>query len=165
MVDFFEEKIIQTFEMMIVRHGYGLCYALKTTWQNCGVLPWGDFVLRHRHHVFRVFFASYFLLFCYSFMMVGDPFSGKTSVLQVLAETLTLLTERKYPDENVNKVWYRIINPKAITMGQLFGQFDLVSHEVRLSNGIRITVYFHFNVRNFLRLIPTSLAVIVPSSN
>lgn len=68
-------------------------------------------------------------------MMVGDPFSGKTSVLQVLAETLTLLTERKYPDENVNKVWYRIINPKAITMGQLFGQFDLVSHEVRLSNG------------------------------
>ena len=73
-----------------------------------------------------------FYLFCRSFMMVGDPFSGKTSVLQVLAETLSLLTERKYDDENVNKVWYKIINPKAITMGQLFGQFDPVSHEVRI---------------------------------
>ncbi|RMX38335.1 hypothetical protein pdam_00005508 [Pocillopora damicornis] len=84
MVNFFSEKIIQTYEMMIVRHG---------------------------------------------FMMVGDPFSGKTQVLQVLAETLNVLTDRGYDDENVNKVWFRVINPKAITMGQLFGQFDPVSHE------------------------------------
>ncbi|KAK3752207.1 hypothetical protein QZH41_008048 [Actinostola sp. cb2023] len=83
-VDFFREKIIQMYEMMIVRHG---------------------------------------------FMMVGDPFSGKTSVIQTLAETMTTLHERGYDDENINKVWYRIINPKAITMGQLFGQFDPVSHE------------------------------------
>lgn len=37
-------------------------------------------------------------------MMVGDPFSGKTQVLQVLAETLNVLTDRGYDDENVNKV-------------------------------------------------------------
>jgi len=36
--------------------------------------------------------------------MVGDPFSGKTQVLQVLAETLNVLTDRGYDDENVNKV-------------------------------------------------------------
>ena len=37
-------------------------------------------------------------------MMVGDPFSGKTKVLEVLAETLNALTEKGYDDENVNKV-------------------------------------------------------------
>ena len=36
--------------------------------------------------------------------MVGDPFSGKTKVLEVLAETLNLLSDRGYDDENVNKV-------------------------------------------------------------
>lgn len=37
-------------------------------------------------------------------MMVGDPFSGKTKVLEVLAETLNALTDKGYDDENVNKV-------------------------------------------------------------
>lgn len=43
-------------------------------------------------------------------MMVGDPFSGKTTVLEVLAETLNLLTDRGYDDENVNKVLNSVTN-------------------------------------------------------
>lgn len=61
-------------------------------------------------------------------MLVGEPFAGKTKVLHVLADTLTLMNEKGYGKEE--KVIFRTLNPKSITMGQLFGQFDLVSHEV-----------------------------------
>ncbi len=64
----------------------------------------------------------------HGFMLVGDPFGGKTKVLEVLCGTLSLMNQKKLGDEN--KVQYKIINPKAMPMGQLYGQFDPVSHEV-----------------------------------
>ncbi|CAB0032367.1 unnamed protein product [Trichogramma brassicae] len=82
MTDGFILKIIQTYEMMLVRHG---------------------------------------------FMLVGDPCGGKTTVLHTLAAALALMHE--WGDENGAPTKFMTINPKSITMGQLYGQFDPVSSE------------------------------------
>jgi dynein heavy chain len=58
-------------------------------------------------------------------MVVGPSGGGKTSNLNVLADTLTMLNKNNCTDhalyQNVKQL---IINPKAITMGQLYGEFD-----------------------------------------
>ena len=65
----------------------------------------------------------------HGFMIVGMPFSGKTSAWKVLADSLGEL-HSKYPDDSrwTNVVPF-IMNPKSVTMGQLYGQFDPVSTE------------------------------------
>ncbi|XP_033238860.1 dynein heavy chain 3, axonemal [Drosophila pseudoobscura] len=69
------------------------------------------------------------LLVRHGLMIVGGSMGGKTTAYQMLALTLKNVsadeeaTLREYP------VVFRIINPKAITMGQLYGRFDPISHE------------------------------------
>ncbi|XP_012147752.1 dynein heavy chain 3, axonemal isoform X3 [Megachile rotundata] len=91
------EKIIQIYEMILVRHGL---------------------------------------------MVVGHTLSGKTKAYQSLAEALGDLagirraTMREYP------TIYKIINPKAITLDQLYGNFDPLSHE--WNDGVLANIFREF---------------------
>ncbi|XP_076243948.1 dynein heavy chain 3, axonemal [Calliopsis andreniformis] len=95
--DWYIEKIIQIYEMILVRHGL---------------------------------------------MVVGRTLSGKTKAYQSLADALGDLsgirraTMREYP------TIYKIINPKAITLEQLYGSFDPVSHE--WGDGVLANIFREF---------------------
>ncbi|XP_051776026.1 dynein axonemal heavy chain 3-like isoform X1 [Erpetoichthys calabaricus] len=91
-VPWFINKVIQIYEMMLVRHG---------------------------------------------FMLVGGPLGGKSTALHVLAQVLGLLESRaRMEEKRVDSV---TINPKSLSMGQLYGSFDPVSHE--WTDGVLATVF------------------------
>ncbi|EAY19693.1 Dynein heavy chain family protein [Trichomonas vaginalis G3] len=64
-------------------------------------------------------------------MLVGPTGAGKTQVFKTLAAACTLLNQT---NQTFKKTHYHILNPKSITMGQLFGEFDMTTHE--WTNGV-----------------------------
>eukprot|EP01063_Lacrimia_lanifica_P030854 TRINITY_DN4987_c0_g4_i2.p1 TRINITY_DN4987_c0_g4~~TRINITY_DN4987_c0_g4_i2.p1 ORF type:complete len:4157 (+),score=1788.38 TRINITY_DN4987_c0_g4_i2:76-12546(+) len=60
-------------------------------------------------------------------MTVGQTMSGKTAATKMLQNTMTSLNQKGH--KAYSEVWTYICNPKAVTMGQLYGQFDLSTNE------------------------------------
>jgi len=60
-------------------------------------------------------------------MVVGEPYAGKTSAITVLAGALSELKELNLMEEMKTTVF--TLNPKSITMGQLYGLTDPVSKD------------------------------------
>ncbi len=63
-------------------------------------------------------------------MLVGPTGSGKTRCYEVLQAAATMLKGVMSPAGTpFEKVHTFVLNPKSITMGQLYGEFDLLTHE------------------------------------
>ena len=64
-------------------------------------------------------------------MLVGFTGSGKTTCYEILKHVMTYEREKPNPNpsEVYQKVTYQVLNPKAISMGELYGQVDLATQE------------------------------------
>ncbi|XP_037101848.1 dynein heavy chain 6, axonemal [Syngnathus acus] len=66
-------------------------------------------------------------------MLVGPTGGGKTAIYTVLADTLDTLYDSEYREENpfYQPVKTYILNPKSITMGELYGEINTLTLEWR----------------------------------
>ncbi|KAG7211512.1 hypothetical protein KM043_010780 [Ampulex compressa] len=62
-------------------------------------------------------------------MLVGPTGSGKTTVLRTLRDTYIRLHEMDLPGPCYQKVYMYVINPKAITIGELYGEVNPMTNE------------------------------------
>ncbi|XP_070190635.1 dynein axonemal heavy chain 1-like isoform X2 [Littorina saxatilis] len=63
-------------------------------------------------------------------MLVGPTVSGKTRCYETLQKAQSMLKGEMSPSgEPFENTLTHIVNPKSITMGQLYGEFDMLTHE------------------------------------
>ena len=62
-------------------------------------------------------------------MLVGPTGSGKTRCYEVLQDAMTEIKGHSIGAYTFEKVITYVLNPKSITMGQLYGEFDPMTHE------------------------------------
>lgn len=82
------------------------------------------------------------ILVRHGLMIVGQTLSGKTKAYQSLAEALGDLAGVRRATMREFQTIYKIINPKAITLDQLYGSFDPLSHE--WSDGVLANIFREF---------------------
>jgi dynein heavy chain len=62
-------------------------------------------------------------------MLVGQTGSGKTACYKMLAETMTKLKAKNIGDSRYQNVSHQILNPKSVSMGELYGFVDEMTQE------------------------------------
>lgn len=61
--------------------------------------------------------------------LVGQGGTGKTTCYQILAALMTNLREKGSANPEFQRVTFKILNPKSITMGELYGEFSPLTQE------------------------------------
>ena len=84
-----------------------------------------------RHSVFILKTIQLFETFNVRFgvMLVGPTGAGKTTVYKVLQHTMITLREKESKDDRFQNVKKIILNPKSISMGELYGEVNPISQE------------------------------------
>ena len=62
-------------------------------------------------------------------MLVGPTLGGKTTVYRILADALTDLHAHGVPYHFYQPVYTYVLNPKSITAGELYGEFNRTTME------------------------------------
>lgn len=62
-------------------------------------------------------------------MLVGQTGGGKTCCYRALAHAMTTLSKQKEHKDKFKRVKHTVINPKAVTMSQLYGEYDINTRE------------------------------------
>ena len=107
---------------------------MKLTIQQKGLQP-------HPWFVTKVIQLYEMIVVRHGLMLVGPTGGGKTSNLKVLQDTLGTLKIRGKTGFAYEKCLIYQLNPKSITMGQMYGQFDENTREWQ--DGIMSTMYRH----------------------
>eukprot|EP01039_Chlorochromonas_danica_P005727 gene5727-6311_t len=61
--------------------------------------------------------------------LVGPAGTGKTTCYRILAALMTNLREKGSANPEFQRVRYTVLNPKCITMGELYGEFSALTQE------------------------------------
>lgn len=63
--------------------------------------------------------------------LVGPAATGKSTCYKILAALMTNLREKGSSNPDFQTVKYRVLNPKSIGMGELYGEFNPLTQEWR----------------------------------